>query len=437
MARALKFSAAADSRAIDSSSVTAVTGSITLSSRNEPVWANATVASLPTTRATTIVRLSTITGLTLPGMMLDPGWVSGSASSARPARGPIPISRTSEAIFQSDSAIVRSAAVGGDRHVERGLGVEVVRGLADVEAGQAGESGTRPERELGVGIDAGPDRRAAERHRQQLGLGGARPADRFLDLAGVAAELLPEPDRRGVLEVRPAGLDHRPEGLLAGDEGGVESFERREQLLLDRDRRRELERGRDDVVRRLAAVDVVVRVDLAAAEAVRGEVRDDLVHVRVGRGARAGLVDVDREVVVVAALGDLGGGRGDRLGDGSFEEAELGVRLGRGLLDLGERPQEAAREALAGDREVEDGPLGRGAVQGVGRDLELAHGVLLDAGAGRVGHRVDATRVGGGPAWRAPGPRRLRLVIESARTRTPDDSDCSLGTWARTAVRIR
>ena len=65
------------------------------------------VASLPTTRATTIVRLSTITGFTLPGMIEDPGCVSGRASSPIPARGPIPISRTSEAIFQSDSAIVR------------------------------------------------------------------------------------------------------------------------------------------------------------------------------------------------------------------------------------------------------------------------------------------------------------------------------------------
>ena len=117
----------------------------------------------------------------------------------------------------------------------------------------------------------------------------------------------------------------------------MESFERGEELLLDRDRRRELERGRDDVVRRLAAVDVVIRVDAPAAETVRGQMGDDLVHVGVGRGARAGLVDVDREVVVVAALGDLGRGSGDRFGNRPLEEAELGVRLGRSLFDLGER----------------------------------------------------------------------------------------------------
>ena len=81
---------------------------MTLSSRNEPVCPKATVASLPITRATTMVRLSTMTGFTLPGMIEEPGCVSGSASSAIPARGPIPMSRMSDAIFHSPSAIARS-----------------------------------------------------------------------------------------------------------------------------------------------------------------------------------------------------------------------------------------------------------------------------------------------------------------------------------------
>ena len=42
-------------------------------------------------------------------MMDEPGWVSGRAISARPARGPIAMSRTSEPIFHRDSAIVRIA----------------------------------------------------------------------------------------------------------------------------------------------------------------------------------------------------------------------------------------------------------------------------------------------------------------------------------------
>ena len=71
-----------------------------------------------------------------------------------------------------------------------------------------------------------------------------------------------------------------------------------------------------------------------------GEVRDDLVHVRIGRGARAGLVDVDRELVVVGAVGDRRrrGARWPR--DVRLEQAELAVGLGRGELDQGQRVEE-------------------------------------------------------------------------------------------------
>ena len=51
--------------------------------------------------------------------------------------------------------------------------------------------------------------------------------------------------------------------------------------------------------------------------------RDDLVGVHVRRGARAGLEDVDRELVVVRARGDLVGGGGDALGEVGVEQAEI------------------------------------------------------------------------------------------------------------------
>ena len=124
----------------------------------------------------------------------------------------------SEAIFHRPRAIVRIApwaaiAASSDR-----LGVEVVRRLADGQAGQLGQPGAGPRGVLGMGVDPGPDGGPAERHRQQLVAGGLRAPDRLLDLAGVAAELLAEPDRRRVLEVRPAGLDDRPELLGLGGE---------------------------------------------------------------------------------------------------------------------------------------------------------------------------------------------------------------------------
>ncbi len=105
--RSATFLAAAASSPIDSSIAAAATGIITLSSSRLPVWQNAIVASLPTTRATTICRLSMMTGFTLPGMMLDPGCVSGRASSPRPALGPMPMSRMSLPTFHRLSATVR------------------------------------------------------------------------------------------------------------------------------------------------------------------------------------------------------------------------------------------------------------------------------------------------------------------------------------------
>ena len=70
-----------------------------------------------------------------------------------------------------------------------------------------------------------------------------------------------------------------------------------------------------------------------------------------------------------------------------LEQAELAVRLRRRELDQRERADEPAREPLPGDREVEDGPLGRRAVQGVDGHGHLAHRVAFDPRrAGLVRH---------------------------------------------------
>ena len=93
---------------IDSSTLRASTGSITLSSKLPAAPAYATVASLPITCAPTICTASGMTGLTLPGMIDEPGCRSGSAISPRPVRGPEPIQRRSLVILISPTAIVRS-----------------------------------------------------------------------------------------------------------------------------------------------------------------------------------------------------------------------------------------------------------------------------------------------------------------------------------------
>src|SRR5690348_10000060 len=64
------------------------------------------VASLPITCAHTIVIASGMTGLTLPGMIDEPGCNAGNSISARPASGPEFIQRRSLEIFISEHASV-------------------------------------------------------------------------------------------------------------------------------------------------------------------------------------------------------------------------------------------------------------------------------------------------------------------------------------------
>src|SRR6202162_5810458 len=88
------------SSAADWSRSYAATGIITLSSSNEPAAAQkAIVASLPITCAATMVTDSQMTGLTLPGMIDEPGCTTGIEISAMPARGPQPSRRMSLAIL--------------------------------------------------------------------------------------------------------------------------------------------------------------------------------------------------------------------------------------------------------------------------------------------------------------------------------------------------
>ena len=183
-------------------------------------------------------------------------------------------------------------------------------------------------------------------------------------------------------------------------------------LLCQRSRqrvRREAHRGRDHVVRRLRHVDVVVRMDegvvaLLPAHQLAGPVRDHLVHVHVKRRARARLVRVDHELVVVLPGQDLLGGRHDRVCLLAIENAELGVGPRRGDLDPGHRAHHFHVKPLTADREVGDGARGLDAVVGVGRDLEGAQGIFLGPGRlrARGGLRLRHARSPMGAGRRAP-----------------------------------
>src|SRR5476651_2645306 len=86
----------------------ATMGNITFSSKLPDCPATVIVASLPMTCAATIAVASGITGLTLPGMIEEPGCRPSSSISPRPANGPEFIQRRSLAIFIKDTAVVLS-----------------------------------------------------------------------------------------------------------------------------------------------------------------------------------------------------------------------------------------------------------------------------------------------------------------------------------------
>ena len=68
-----------------------------------------TAVWLPITRQQTMVAASLCVGLTLPGMIEEPGSLAGIAISPMPQRGPLASQRTSFAIFMKAAARVLRA----------------------------------------------------------------------------------------------------------------------------------------------------------------------------------------------------------------------------------------------------------------------------------------------------------------------------------------
>src|SRR3981081_648675 len=86
-----------------------ITGLKTLSSKLPCEPANPAAAGAPFTCTHTIVMASHCVGLTLPGMIDEPGSFSGMESSPRPQRGPEASHRISLEIFIKDAAKVSKA----------------------------------------------------------------------------------------------------------------------------------------------------------------------------------------------------------------------------------------------------------------------------------------------------------------------------------------
>ena len=158
----------------------------------------------------------------------------------------------------------------------------------------------------------------------------------------------------------------------------AQALERRQQLFVEEERCGDVNRRGHHIVAALAHVHVIVRMH-GAGQRTRGERRDYFVRIHVAAGARPGLKDVHRELVVIPARGDLEGRCLNGRCQVSGQIADLRVGDGRGMLDEPQGANERPRHAQPRSRKVLHGALGLGAPQSARRYFQRAHAVVLDA----------------------------------------------------------
>ena len=128
---------------------------------------------------------------------------------------------------------------------------------------------------------------------------------------------------------------------------------------------------------------MVVRVHLlradGAAEDLDRPVGEHLVDVHVGRGGRAGLEDVERELAVELAVDHFLGRLPDGPRDLAGHHAQLLVDRRRLGLDHRHRRDEPLRQRQPRDGEVPARPLRLRAVVRPGRHFDLAEAVFFDS----------------------------------------------------------
>lgn len=245
--------------------------------------------------------------------------------------------------------------------------------LAPLRGGQGlGDLAT----EARVGIDAGPDRRAAQRQASQA---LERVVDTLLrrtQLRRPRAELLTKGERHRVHQMRATGLDDLIKRFGALVDGLAQMLERRLQMFLHRQQCRHANGGGDHIVGTLAQIDVVVGMHRILA-GTRGQGGNHLIGIHVGRGARTGLVHIDGKLRIEAALGHLQCSGLHGLADRLRQQSKLGVDAGCRGLDQAQRANETARHRLPGHREILHRALGLRAPQRVGGHLQFAHAVVF------------------------------------------------------------
>ena len=275
-------------------------------------------------------------------------------------------------------------AVGDHDLVLGGQSVELVLRGHEVLAGEGRDFLGDLDVEAFRSVEAGADSGAAEGQSLEGFDGELQELDVLLQGGAPAGDLLGEADRDSVLKMGTAGLDDALVLFLEAFELGDEVFRGGNEFVFDSQDSGDVHRGREGVVGGLGHVDVIVRMAefLDTGDGVCS-VRDDLVGVHVGLGARTGLPDDQREVVVELAGDDFVTGLGD---GGQFLVGHLGgvqlvVGLRGGLLQDAERMGDLAGHGLDADADLKIlvRTLRLGSPVFVCRDFHLAERVMFDS----------------------------------------------------------
>ncbi len=183
------------------------------------------------------------------------------------------------------------------------------------------------------------------------------------DLLCETRELLPECQRRGVLQVgTPDLVDARPVPAFCLEDC-LHCVQGRQQAGVRLLRRGDVHGAGKAVVGGLPAVAVIVGVhgllaaELAAQE-LAGSIGDHLIGIHVGLCAGTGLPDGNGEVIVPVAPHDFTRCRGQCLGDFRRQLAEFTVAAGGTVFDCAQSAGQRYRHCRAADSEIADGALG-------------------------------------------------------------------------------
>ena len=232
-----------------------------------------------------------------------------------------------------------------------------------------------------MGVDAGAHGGAAEGQFPQVVFRGPQPGHAVLNLAGVTTKFLAEPDGRGVLQMGAANFEDAVKFLRLALQSLAQGGQGRDEAPLHRLQRGDVDGRWNRVVAGLAAVDVVVGMDLfaaaLAAHQLDGAVGDDLIGVHVGRGAGAGLENVQHEFAVPLSIGHFLRCLGNDAGQLQRQAAQFLVGQSGVLLDQAQRADKGTRKTQVADGKILHRPRRLRAIIGAGGNLHRPHGVAL------------------------------------------------------------